>query len=74
MTKIGITLLLAGLGGMVIYGVYSWLWLIYSESGIPLILKIVTPLIIIGGGLILIAVIRDRLRDKKQENLKEVEF
>ena len=73
MANAGIALFLIGLGILIVYGVYSILWAIYRESDVPLILKVVTPVIVGGVTLLLIAVIRDRLRDRGREKFEEVE-
>ena len=73
MANAGIALFLTGLGILIVYGVYSILWAIYSESDVPLILKVVTPVIVGGVTLLLIGVIRDRLRDRGREKFEEVE-
>ena len=73
MANTGIALFLIGLGILIVYGVYSILWAMYSESDVPLILKVVTPVIVGGVTLLLIGVIRDRLRDRGREKFEEVE-
>ena len=73
MANAGIALFLIGLGILIVYGVYSILRAIYSESDVPLILKVVTPVIVGGVTLLLIGVIRDRLRDRGREKFEEVE-
>ena len=73
MANAGIALFLIGLGILIVYGGYSILWAIYSESDVPLILKEVTPVIVGGVTLLLIGVIRDRLRDRGREKFEEVE-
>ena len=73
MANAGIALFLIGLGILIVYGVYSILWAIYSEGDVPLILKVVTPVIVGGVTLLLIGVIRDRLRDRGREKFEEVE-
>ena len=73
MANAGIALFLIGLGILIVYGVFSILCAIYSESDVPLILKVVTPVIVGGVTLLLIGVIRDRLRDRGREKFEEVE-
>ena len=73
MANAGIALFLIGLGILIGYGVYSTLWAIYRESDVPLILKVVTPVIVGGVTLLLIGVIRDRLHDRGREKFEEVE-
>ena len=74
MVKVGLASLVIGLGVLIVYGASSMLWAVYSESDVPLVLKVVTPVIVVGLILLLIGVIRDRLRDRGREKFEEVEF
>ena len=74
MAKAGIALVLVGIGVLIVYWAYFVLMAIYSENNVPLILKIAIPVTIAGMILLLGSVIRDRLRDRKKEKFKEVEF
>ena len=74
MIKAGIALFLTGLGILIAYGMYSMAWVIYTENGVPLVLKVAYPVIVAGLILLLMAVIRDRLRAKGRDKFKEVEF
>ena len=74
MAKVGIALSLISLGVFIIYGVYSLLSVIYNESDVPLVLRISIPVMVTGVAMLLIAVVRERLADRKRENFKGVEF
>ena len=73
MANAGIALFLFGIFVMIVYGVYVALWAIYTESDVPLVLKVVTPVIVGGVILLLVAAIRDRLRDKAREKFEEMD-
>jgi hypothetical protein len=70
--KIGLYMLLGGVGLLSTYGVYQFTRLILSSS-VPVILKLAFPAIGIGLGLILLMVIRERLSSGKGEDFKEVD-
>ena len=73
MANAGIALFLVGIFVMIVYGVYVALWDIYSQSDLPLVFKVVTPVIVGGVILLLVAAIRDRLRDKAREKFEEMD-
>ena len=68
-----LTLFVIGLSLLSAYGVYPMMLGIYEEH-VPLILNIVVPMIIGSIVLVLILGIRERLRTKEEEELKEVKF
>lgn len=74
MAKAGLALLLIGIGVLILYWAYFVLLAIFSENDVPLVLKLAVPVTIIGMILLLVSVIRDRLRERKEEKFKEVEF
>ena len=74
MAKAGIALFLTGFGVLIAYGVYSMAWVIYTENGIPIVLKVAYPVVIGGLILLLSAVIRDRIMARRREKFKEVKF
>ncbi len=74
MAKAGLALLLIGIGVLILYWAYFVLLAIFSENDVPLVLKLAIPVTIIGMILLLVSVIRDRLRERKEEKFKEVEF
>ena len=73
MANAGIALFLVGIFVMIVYGVYVALWDIYTQSDLPLVFKVVTPVIVGGVILLLVAAIRDRLRDKAREKFEEMD-
>ena len=73
MANAGTALFLVGIFVMIVYGVYVALWDIYTQSDLPLVFKVVTPVIVGGVILLLVAAIRDRLRDKAREKFEEMD-
>ena len=74
MTRIGIVLILIGFVALLGYGVYSLLVAIYSTEDIPLIIKLAVPILIGGLTVLIVSVVRDRLRDRRNEKFKEVKY
>lgn len=74
MAKIGIVAILLGLVFLVGYGLYILLHTIYTYEDVPLIIKIVLPVILSGLCLMTLSVLRDRFREKDRDKFKEVEF
>ncbi len=72
MIKIGLYMLLGGVGLLITYSVYQFTRVIFS-SGVPVILKLAFPAIGIGLGLIMLMVIRDRLTSGREEEYKGVD-
>ena len=72
MIKIGLYMLLGGIGLLITYSVYQFTRVIFS-SGVPVILKLAFPAIGIGLGLIMLMVIRDRLTSGREEEYKGVD-
>ncbi len=73
MVRAGTVLLLVGAGGLLGYGVYALVLVIYTEPDVPLVVKIASPIALIGVVLLVAAVARERLRVRKSERLQEVE-
>ena len=74
MTRIGIVLILIGFVALLGYAVYSLLVAIYSTEDIPLIIKLAVPILIGGLTVLIVSVVRDRLRDRRNEKFKEVKY
>ena len=74
MNKAGIVVLLAGIVGLIAYGVYGLVVAMYGESGVPIVIKIAVPAVVVGLALVLIGTIRDRIRDRRGEDFKEVKY
>ena len=73
MDRLSTVLLVIGFGVMIGYAITLIVWSIVGDGDAPLLLRIGLA---IGGVVFLIvlfAVTRDRLRDRKTENLKEVD-
>jgi predicted phage tail protein len=62
----------AALAGIVILTVFS-IWRVMSASDVSMVARLGAALVIAGVLVMLIAVGRQRMRDKKTENLDEVE-
>ena len=56
------------------YGMYSLLVVIYSTEDIPLIIKLAVPVLIGGLMVLIVSVVRDRLRDRRNEKFREVKY
>ena len=74
MARIGIVLILVGFLTLLGYGMYSLLVVIYSTEDIPLIIKLAVPVLIGGLMVLIVSVVRDRLRDRRNEKFREVKY
>tara|TARA_B100000029_G_scaffold504881_1_gene584562 strand:- start:114 stop:347 length:234 start_codon:yes stop_codon:yes gene_type:complete len=74
MARIGIVLILVGFLTLLGYGMYSLLVVIYSTEDIPLIIRMAVPIIIGGLMVLIVSVVRDRLRDRRNEKFREVKY
>lgn len=74
MARIGIVLILVGFLTLLGYGMYSLLVAIYSTEDIPLIIKLAVPVLIGGLMVLILSVVRDRLRDRRNEKFREVKY
>ena len=74
MARIGIVLILIGFLTLLGYGMYSLLVVIYSTEDIPLIIKLAVPVLIGGLMVLIVSVVRDRLRDRRNEKFREVKY
>ena len=74
MARIGIVLILVGFLTLLGYGMYSLLVVIYSTEDIPLIIRLAVPIIIGGLMVLIVSVVRDRLRDRRNEKFREVMY
>tara|TARA_Y100000590_G_scaffold18244_1_gene21673 strand:+ start:2674 stop:2907 length:234 start_codon:yes stop_codon:yes gene_type:complete len=74
MARIGIVLILVGFLTLLGYGMYSLLVIIYSTEDIPLIIRMAVPIIIGGLMVLIVSVVRDRLRDRRNEKFREVKY
>ena len=74
MARIGIVLILVGFLTLLGYGMYSLLVAIYSTEDIPLIIKLAVPVLIGGLMVLIVSVGRDRLRDRRNEKFREVNY
>ena len=74
MARIGIVLILVGFLTLLGYGMYSLLVVIYSTEDIPLIIRLAVPIIIGGLMVLIVSVVRDRLRDRRNEKFREVKY
>lgn len=74
MARIGIVLILVGFLTLLGYGMYSLLVAIYSTEDIPLIIKLAVPILVGGLMVLIVSVVRDRLRDRRNEKFREVKY
>ena len=74
MARIGIVLILIGFLTLLGYGMYSLLVVIYSTEDIPFIIKLGVPVIIGGLMVLIVSIVRDRLRDRRNEKFREVKY
>ena len=74
MARIGIVLILVGFLTLLGYGMYSLVVAIYSTEDIPLIIKLVVPVLIGGLMVLIVSVGRDRIRDRRNEKFREVKY
>ena len=74
MARIGIVLILVGFLTLLGYGMYSLVVAIYSTEDIPLIIKLAVPVLIGGLMVLIVSVVRDRLRDRRNEKFREVKY
>ena len=74
MARIGIALILVGFLTLLGYGMYSLVVAIYSTEDIPLIIKLAVPVLIGGLMVLIVSVVRDRLRDRRNEKFREVKY
>ena len=74
MARIGIVLILVGFLTLLGYGMYSLLVAIYSTEDIPLIIKLTVPILVGGLMVLIVSVVRDRLRDRRNEKFTEVKY
>ena len=56
------------------YAMYSLLVAIYSTEDIPLIIKLTVPILVGGLMVLIVSVVRDRLRDRRNEKFREVKY
>ena len=74
MARIGIVLILVGFLTLLGYGMYSLVVAIYSTEDIPLIIKLAVPVLIGGLMVLIVSVVRDRLRDRRNEKFREGKY
>ena len=74
MARIGIVLILVGFLTLLGYGMYSLVVAIYSTEDIPLIIKLAVPVLIGGLMVLIVSIVRDRLRDRRNEKFREVKY
>ena len=74
MARIGIVLILVGFLTLLGYGMYSLLVAIYSTEDIPFIIKLAVPVLIGGLMVLIVSIVRDRLRDRRNEKFREVKY
>ena len=73
MVKVGAVLMVGGLAALVGYAVYLLFRALFLED-VSLIVQIAVPAALVGLALLMIAVVRDRLRKRRGEQFKEVNF
>ena len=74
MARIGIVLILVGFLTLLGYGMYSLVVAIYSTEDIPFIIKLAVPVLIGGLMVLIVSIVRDRLRDRRNEKFREVKY
>jgi hypothetical protein len=71
MVKVGTFLILASVLALLGYGAYSVFRLLLAE-GVALIVWLAVPTALGGVALLVLAVVRDRLRERRREHFEEV--
>ncbi len=71
---IGGILFAAGALVMTGYGVYAFGQEFFGDSDVPIAIQIALPAMVVGLVVLLAAVVKDRMKHRKDEYLKEVEF
>lgn len=56
------------------YGVYAFGQEFFGDSDVPLAMQIALPATVIGLAVLLVAVVKDRMKNRKDGNLKEVRY
>jgi hypothetical protein len=74
MYKVGVVVLLIGVAILGSYWIVAVISALLFEEEVPILIKIAAPAVLVGLGLLFITTIRDRIRDKKKEDFKEVEY
>tara|TARA_Y100000588_G_scaffold347473_1_gene396298 strand:+ start:847 stop:1071 length:225 start_codon:yes stop_codon:yes gene_type:complete len=74
MYKVGVVALLIGVAILASYWVIAVMSAVFFEDEVPILIKIAIPAVFVGSALLFITTIRDRMRDKKKENFKEVKY
>jgi hypothetical protein len=71
---IGGVVFVAGVLVMTGYGVYEFGREFFGHSDVPIAIQIALPATVIGLAVLLAAVVKDRMKNRKDENLKEVKY
>lgn len=76
LTIIGCVMLIIGVSILLCYGIYHMLLVIPFIKEIPLVAKIVPPLLTIGCSLLVLVAIYDRIKQRRSEGdkLRKVDF
>ena len=74
MYKVGVVVLLIGVAILASYWIVAVISALLFEEEVPILIKIAVPAVLVGLGLLFITTIRDRIRDKKKEDFKEVKY
>lgn len=61
-----------GGGALTGYGAYHVFQALYVETDVPVVLKVATPIALVGCILLLAAVVRDRVRARREERFEGV--
>ena len=56
------------------YGVYEFGREFFGDSDVPVAMQIALPATVIGLVVLLVTVVKDRMKNRKDENLKEVKY
>lgn len=73
MQTVGLGLLLLGLAGLLGVGVYYALEALFASNEIPLAIRLSIAAVVAGFLVLVASVIRDRIRESKNERFEEVD-
>ena len=72
--KAGVVLIVAGLGALVGYGLYEAFAALAGAEDVPLLIRIALPAAAVGLVFVVVAVLVDRLRRRKDETFEEADY
>ena len=73
MQTMGLGLLLLGLVGLLGYGVYAVLAVVFADAEVPFFIRLSLSAVIVGFVVLMASVIRDRIRESRTERFEEAD-